>query len=333
MKIILWYNIVVMRKWCIDNENQIKLVENLVTRGEDEVKVKMSKVALSADDIVHFYSDSEHIVPGHSGVAYVSEADESLGFRLGSRVIVSPFIKGEKFGVEKIDVLGVNKDGLLVDFVSLPAENVYSIPDGISDDEAIFTDYVALGSNIIESMDCQKGDYILISSASTVGLILAQIAIYYQLVPILVDINSDNLKLAQKWGVYYTLNPMFDNLERRVEEITGGRMCEFAVFTGDSVAFANIARLVKENGVVIVSGYSSHKKHQLDMNIILEKKLTVKGVAHGYGEMSSAINLLANKIIKIDGVITEKVYFEDVPAMIEKCVEYPYQYNNILIEI
>ena len=34
-----------MRKWCIDNENQIKLVENLVTRGEDEVKVKMSKVA------------------------------------------------------------------------------------------------------------------------------------------------------------------------------------------------------------------------------------------------------------------------------------------------
>lgn len=322
-----------MRKWCIENETEIKLVENLVTRGDDEIKVKMSKVALSADDIVHFLQDEEHIVPGHSGVAYVSEADESLGFKLGSRVIVSPFIKTEKHGVERVDVLGVNKDGLLLDFISLPAENVYAIPDGISDDEAVFTDYVALGSSIIESMDCQKGDYILISSASTVGLILAQIAIYYQLVPILVDINRDRLKLAEKWGVYYTLNPMFDNLERRVEEITGGRMCDFAVFTGDSIPFANMARLVKENGVVIVSGYSSHRKHQLDMSVILDKKLTVKGVADGIDEMSSAINLLANKIIKIDGVITETVYFEDVPEILKKCEEYPYQYNNILIEI
>ena len=322
-----------MRKWCIEKDNEIKLVENLVTRGENEVKVKMSKVALSADDIVHFMTDEEHIVPGHSGVAYVSEADESLGFKLGSRVIVSPFVKREEYGVEKVDVLGVNQDGLLLDFISLPAENVYAIPDGISDNEAIFTDYVALGSSIIESMDCDKGDYILISSASTVGLILAQIAIYYQLVPILVDINGDNLKLAERWGVYYTLNPMFDNLERRVEEITGGRMCDFAVFTGDSIPFANIARLVKENGVVIVSGYSSHKKHQLDMNVILEKKLTVKGVADGIDEISSAINLLANKIIKIDGVITKSVYFEDVPEMMKDCVEYPYQYNNILVDI
>ena len=322
-----------MRKWCIENANEINLVENIVTRGEDEIKVKMSKVALSSDDIVHFVADDEHIVPGHSGVAYVSEADESLGFKLGSRVIVSPFIKTEKHGAERVDVLGVNRDGLLLDFISLPAENVYAIPDGISDNEAVFTDYVALGSGIIESMDCGKGDYILISSASTVGLILAQIAIYYQLVPILVDINGDRLKLAESWGVYYTLNPMFDNLERRVEEITGGRMCDFAVFTGDSIPFANIARLVKENGVVIVSGYSSHKKHQLDMNVILDKKLTVKGVADGIDEMSSAINLLANKIIKLDGIITEEVYFEDVPEMIKKCVEYPYQYNNVMIDI
>ena len=322
-----------MRKWCIENNKEIKLIENIVTRGEDEVKVKMSKVAVSANDIVHFMRDDEHIVPGHSGVAYVSEADESLGFKLGSRVIVSPFIKTEKHGVERVDVLGVNKDGLLLDFISLPADNVYAIPDGITDDEAIFTDYVALGSSIIESMDCNKGDYILISSASTVGLILAQIAIYYQLVPILVDINSDKLKLAESWGVYYTLNPMFDNLERRVEEITGGRMCDFAVFAGDSIPFANVARLVKENGVVLVSGYSTHQRHQLDMNIILDKKLTVKGVADGIDEMDSAINLLANKIIKINGLITENIYFEDVPEMINKCVEYPYQYNNILIEI
>ena len=257
-----------MKKWRIENENDIKLVETVVTRGEDEVKVKMSKVAVSSDDIVYFATDSDHIVPGHSGVAHVSEADESLGFKLGSRVIVSPFVKGVEHGIDKVRVHGVDVDGLLTDFISLPAENVYAIPDGISDDEAIFTDYIALGSNIIESMDCQKGDYVVIVGASTIGLILSQIAIYYQLVPILVDMDADKLRVAENWGVYYTLNPMFDNLERRVEEITGGRMCEFSVFTGDGIPFSNAARLVKEGGVVIISGYSSHKKHQLDMDVV-----------------------------------------------------------------
>ena len=322
-----------MKKWRIENENEIKLVETVVTRGEDEVKVKMSKVAVSSDDIVYFATDSDHIVPGHSGVAHVSEADESLGFKLGSRVIVSPFVKGVEHGIDKVRVHGVDVDGLLTDFISLPAENVYAIPDGISDDEAIFTDYIALGSNIIESMDCQKGDYVVIVGASTIGLILSQIAIYYQLVPILVDMDADKLRVAENWGVYYTLNPMFDNLERRVEEITGGRMCEFSVFTGDGIPFSNAARLVKEGGVVIISGYSSHKQHQLDMDVVLSKQLTVKGVADGYGEMSSAINLLANKIVKVDGLITKKVYFEDVPELVKECVEYPLQHNNVLITI
>ncbi len=322
-----------MRKWCIENENEIKLVENVVVRGDDEVKVKMSKVAVSAEDIVHFASHQDHIVPGHSGVAYVSESDESLGFKLGSRVIVSPFVNGVEHGSEKVRVLGVDKDGLLLDFISLPAENIYAIPDGISDDEAIFTDYIALGSNIIESMDCEKGDYVAIVGASTIGLILSQIAIYYQLVPILVDMDADKLRKAESWGVYYTLNPMFDNLERRVEEITGGRMCEFSVFAWDGTPFSNAARLVKENGVVIISGYASHKKHQLDMDIVLERNLTVIGVGDGYGEMSTAINLLANKIVKTDGLITKKVYFEDVPQLVSECVDYPYQNDNILIEI
>ena len=235
-----------MKKWRIENENDIKLVETVVTRGEDEVKVKMSKVAVSSDDIVYFATDSDHIVPGHSGVAHVSEADESLGFKLGSRVIVSPFVKGVEHGIDKVRVHGVDVDGLLTDFISLPAENVYAIPDGISDDEAIFTDYIALGSNIIESMDCQKGDYVVIVGASTIGLILSQIAIYYQLVPILVDMDADKLRVAENWGVYYTLNPMFDNLERRVEEITGGRMCEFSVFTGDGIPFQSQPALSKK---------------------------------------------------------------------------------------
>lgn len=323
-----------MKTWHIECIDKIDLEESTLQRKEGEVKLKMSKVALSSTDVSYFASEHEGVfVPGHSGVGYVSEADESLGLKLGARVVVSPFLSYVDHGVKKVNVMGVDVDGLLADFVTVPAENVYALPDGISDEDAVFAEYIALGNNVFENMDYQKGDYVVIVGASTLGLVLSQMAVYYQLVPILIDLDADKLHLAEHWGVYYTLNPTYDNLERRVEEITGGRMSEFSVFAGEGIPFSNTARLVKNGGVIIIAGYSSHAKHQLDMGMVLGKQLTIKGVGNGLGEMFSAINLLANKIIKTDGIISKTVDFEEVPEMVEECVKYPYQYNKILIEI
>lgn len=323
-----------MKTWQIKNLNCIKLKESTLTRAENEIKVKMSKVAVSSTDVAYFAGEHEGTdVPGHSGVAYVSEADESSGLKMGSRVVVSPFIPYESHGVKKVKVMGVDADGLLSDFVCVLSENVYLLPDGIPDDDAIFAEYIALGNSVFENMDYEKGDYVVIVGASTLGLVLSQLALYYQLIPILVDLDAEKLRLAEHWGVYYTLNPTYDNLERRVEEITGGRMSEFSVFAGEGLPFTNTVRLVQDKGVVIIAGYAAHAKHQLDMDTVLGKQLTIKGVGNGYGEMSSAINLLANKIIKTDGLITKRIYFDEVPEMLNECAEYPYQHNKILINV
>lgn len=323
-----------MKTWHIENVDNITLVESTLQRGENEVKLKLGKVALSSTDINYFAGDHDGVlVPGHSAVGYVSEADESLGLKLGSRVVVSPYLNYVEHGVKKVRIMGVDVDGLLADFVTVPVENVYALPDGIPDEDALFTEYIALGDNVFENMDYNKGDYVVIVGASTLGLILAQMAIYYQLVPILVDLDAEKLRLAAHWGVYYTLNPTYDNLERRVEEITGGRMSEFSVFAGEGIPFGNTVRLVKDKGVIVIAGYTSRSKHQLDMEMVLKKQLTIKGVDNGEGEVSTAINLLANKIIKTDGIITNRVSFDDVPEMIAECVKYPYQYNKIVVDI
>ena len=328
-----------MKAWHIENLNRIKLVESVLPKREGEIKLKVSKVAISSTDFAYFAAgeEDEHgksvVVPGHSAVAYVSSEDSAAGLKLGARVVVSPFVRYEEHGVAKVKVLGVDTDGLLGDFASVPEENVYALPDGIPDDEAIFAEYIALGNNVLNSMEADKGDFVVIVGASTLGLVLSQLALYYQMIPILVDLDAEKLALAASWGVYYLLNPTYDNLERRVEEITGGRMAEASVYVGDGVPFDCAFRLVKDKGEVVVAGYSVRAGHNADVADILAKQLRVIGVADGYGEMSSAINLLANRIVKTEGLIGARIGFDEVPEMVGQCAEYPYQYNKILITV
>lgn len=328
-----------MKAWHIENLNRIKLVESVLPKREGEIKLKMSKVAISSTDFAYFAAgeEDEHgksvVVPGHSAVAYVSSEDSAAGLKLGARVVVSPFVRYEEHGVAKVKVLGVDTDGLLGDFASVPEENVYALPDGVPDDEAIFAEYIALGNNVLNSMEAGKGDFVVIVGASTLGLVLSQLALYYQMIPILVDLDAEKLALAASWGVYYLLNPTYDNLERRVEEITGGRMAEASVYVGDGVPFDCAFRLVKDKGEVVVAGYSVRAGHNADVADILAKQLRVIGVADGYGEMSSAINLLANRIVKTEGLIGARIGFDEVPEMVEQCAKYPYQYNKILITV
>ena len=92
-------------------------------------------------------------------------------------------------------------------------------------------------------------------------------------------------------------------------------------------------RLVKDKGEVVVAGYSVRSGHTIDVSVVLQKQLRLIGVADGYGEMSSAINLLANRIVKTDGLINSRIDFSEVPEMVVQCAEYPYQYNKIVVSI
>ena len=90
-------------------------------------------------------------------------------------------------------------------------------------------------------------------------------------------------------------------------------------------------RLVKNEGDVVIAGYATRAKHAVDAYSILKKQLKLKGVCNGDGEMSSAINLIANKVVKTDGIISADANFGEVPQVVENCVKYPYQYSKILI--
>ncbi len=322
-----------MKAWHIEDKLNVELVESQLINNSEDIKLKTSKVMLSISDLNFMLSNECEIkVPSHSVVAYISDEDNVLSLKLGSRVVVSPFKKRSGSHSSEVDVLGIDKDGFLQDFLSVPAELVYHLPDSVSDTDALFVESVAFGVNILESLNLNKGDYIVILGANTLGLVLAQLAVYYQLVPILVDQDNDKLQMAGNWGIYYTLNHVNQDIKNEVEQMTGGRMSDACVFVGNNVNLDSALVLLKHKGKAIIAGYSYLNKHHIDTKQVLKNQLTIEGIDNGFGEEATAINLLANKIVKTDGLVTDTIDFEKFDEFAYDAMKYPLKYNKIIVE-
>ncbi len=83
---------------------------------------------------------------------------------------------------------------------------MYSIPDRLKDEEAVFTEHTAMAINVISKLKIDKGEHLVIVGATSIGIILAQVAMYHQAVPIVVDMRDELLESARRAGVYYTIN-------------------------------------------------------------------------------------------------------------------------------
>ena len=215
-----------MKAWQITAKEEIALVEKKQEAEATDVKVRISEVALSSTDVAIFEGKkaSYPIIPVRSAIGLVSEAHAMSGLKKGERVVLSPYVLDDPFYKKKgalvpdVKVMGLDMDGFLCDFISMPPEDVYPLPEGIKDNDAIFTEQIALAVKSLGALETERGDYVAILGANTLGIIAAELCIYYQLVPIVIDVDETKLSLAENHGIYYTINPSKADVRQRVSK-------------------------------------------------------------------------------------------------------------------
>jgi threonine dehydrogenase-like Zn-dependent dehydrogenase len=73
-------------------------------------------------------------------------------------------------------VLGIlNKDGAFADFLALPQGNLHTIPDSISDEEAVFVEPLAAAFEITRQFDIGATDRVCVLGDGKLGLLVAQV--------------------------------------------------------------------------------------------------------------------------------------------------------------
>lgn len=270
-------------------------------------KVIITKAMLLREDFNTYLGDERAVypvIPARIGIGKISAVseDSTSGLERGVRVFPHPetacgkcfeCFQGNKESCSSFNVAGKNADGFLRDFAVLSNEDISLLPPSVNDYSALFIDHVAVCDKVIDKLQLSKGEYVIIVGGDILGIFLAQVVMYYQGIPILVDNNEKNIELAARAGVYYTL--FADNkLEKNVSELTGARLSKKVVYMTGSNLNTDIAlKLAGEHATVCFAGFGTPSL-KVNFNVALIKQLNFICVTNGYGNIDSAINLLSN---------------------------------------
>ncbi|MDR0696807.1 MAG: hypothetical protein LBF68_04605 [Christensenellaceae bacterium] len=276
------------------------------------------------------------IVPCRMATASVSDDRPEYKLKRGIKVIINPYdlsyVKND--GLNYVPVYGTDRDGFLRDFVAMPNENIIPFPDHVKDTEAVFTETIAVAIAAIKKFNINKGDYVAIIGGSILSNLMAQLVKYYQGVPIYVSNNLTHLEIAQKCGIYYTINETVEDVYQRVMDITGGRMAEHTILHAqDDVSPHFLFSLACRCGdCLIVNVNSSSIMLSTNIGLISKKQLTVKGVSCGVNAIVSAVNLLAQRTLDLTHFIDKTVSFDNAHELFNELVYDPKRYIATIIK-
>jgi threonine 3-dehydrogenase len=192
--------------------------------GVNDVLIKIKKNAICGTDL-HIYEWNEWAqrtikVPMTIGHEYVGEVVEKgagvKNVNLGDRVTGEGHIacghcrncrRGKLHVCENSIGVGVNRDGAMAEYLSLPQENVVRLDERISDDMAAIMDPFGNATHTALSFPL-IGEDVLITGAGLIGSMATAICRFAGARYIVVsDLNDYRLNIAKQMGATLTINP------------------------------------------------------------------------------------------------------------------------------
>lgn len=303
------------------------------TVGATQVKVRITHVLLTAYDALAYTGKTKIAYPktiGRVAVGVVTKTGESCyGVKEGARVYlnaVRPCGKcyacksGNRGECNTPKVACNDFDGFLRDFTVCEYSDVSVIPDSVDDLSALCIEFVALAENIYDKLNLSTGSNVAIVGGGFLGSVLAQIALYHKLVPIVIDNYTQNIERLKKSGVFFTF-PADDSLAANIESATSGNLCDAAIYTSNSRLTPSVPASVLARKKDMVLGGFSTVNFALDAAPLFEKNLRVYSVSDGYGYTEGAINMIVHGALDLSHFQTEILKEFDPASLLSEIAE------------
>ncbi len=270
--------------------------------GVNDVLIKIHKTAICGTDM-HIYNWDDWasatipvpMVIGHEyigeivecGSAVSSNNNNSHSLKIGMRVSGEGHITcgncrncraGKQHLCRNTIGVGVDRSGAFAEYLSLPASNVFPIPDDISDNLATIFDPLGNATHTALSFN-MVGEDILITGAGSIGIMAAAIAKHVGARHVVItDVNEYRLDLARNIGVTRAVNIAKENLTDVMLELDMTEGFDVGLeMSGNPKAFNQLIDTMNYGGHVAILGIPP-KDTSIDWNKVIFKGLFLKGI-------------------------------------------------------
>ena len=290
--------------------------------GHNDVLIKIKQTAICGTDIhIYQWNDwAQKTIPvpltaGHEFCGEIVECgSEVRGFEIGDRVSAEGHITcgvcrncraGRRHLCMNTAGVGVNRPGAFAEYLSVPAFNVFKLPESVSDDMASILDPLGNATHTALSFDL-VGEDVLITGAGPIGIMAVAIARYAGARHIVItDINDYRLEIASKMGASRTLNVTRESIDDSMQDLGMEEGFDVGMeMSGNPQAFHDMLRTMHHGGKIALLGILPDDT-AIDWGAVIFKGLTVKGI---YGrEMFETWYKMSSMLqsgLNIDPVIT-----------------------------
>ncbi|XWX04919.1 alcohol dehydrogenase catalytic domain-containing protein [Aggregatilineales bacterium SYSU G02658] len=201
--------------------------------------------------------------------------------------------------------VGIDRhQGAFADYLALRTENLYAVPDTVSDEQAVFVEPLAAACNILELVHLSPRDRVVIVGAGKLGLLCAQVLRLTGADVSVVVRREHPRMLLSKWGIPAQGIEAYP--ERETDVVVD---C-----TGSNEGFAAALKLLRPRGTLVLkSTYAGMPSVDLTQVVIDE----INVVGSRCGPFTAALRLLEQRLVDVESMIEAIYPFEQALAAFE----------------
>ena len=289
--------------------------------GPDDVRIKPKLTGICGSDISLFMGHrvaSEYpLLIGHEVVGNVTAVGVNVErVKIGQRVIVEPnyncgvctFCHSGRGNIcPNKKSLGVNIPGCFAEQFVAPAEFVWSVPETISDEDAVTMEPLAVSLHAIWQSDARIGDTIAVLGCGATGLLLIQAAIAQGMRVFAHDKLEGKLELARELGAQVDQNQEIPKLWQS-EGVTTVFECAGVASTVELALNA-----VPRGGQIVLLGLSTSQASFVPLKFVREGLRVSGSIIYDHPtDFSKTIALVDNKVLSPKSIVSHTFPFSEI---------------------
>jgi len=308
-----------------------------------ELLLRVEMVGLCGTDLNSFRGRNPLVsfprVIGHEIAATVVEG--SANVPAGTRVTVSPYtncgvcascLSGRFNACKDNQTFGVQRDGAMTEWLSVPEEKVYVSP--LSLKELCIVEPLTVGVHAVSRGRVNAEDTVAVFGCGGVGLGAIAGAAFRGARTVAIDVDDAKLNTARAAGATDLIHSAKDDVHARLQNITDGHGPSVVMEAiGLPETFVAAVEEVAFTGRVVYIGYAKQPV-AYETKLFVQKELDVMGSRNALPEdFREVIAMLEAGRFPVDEAVSTLIGMDEVPSILERWSEAPASFGKIMVQV